>query len=206
MLRVSLWFSLPALPALFGIALLACGSPARPEVRPVIGAPPAATAKSTATASGAPAPTPEMKSIAPTAMATELRQIGLDPAALPPLNKLDARTLRDVMNTFTKALGVKCTYCHEKDFKAPTPNKKITAHMWDDFTRALALDRDGALYCDSCHGGRARILDRQNVVVLGDYMQSNYVEPLRRVDKKEHSCETCHGEPFEGHIFQKLWK
>lgn len=147
-----------------------------------------------------------MKPIAPSAMEAKLRDIGLDPGALPPLNKLDAKTLRDVMNTFTKALGVQCSHCHEKDFKAPTANKKIATHMWNDFTRALALEGGGALYCDSCHGGRAEILDRRDLGALGTWMQDNYVDKMQRADKKEHLCDTCHGDPFEGKIFTKLWK
>ena len=123
-------------------------------------APPAASTGATATSPAPPSPPSRlmgpMKPIAPSAMEAKLRAIGLDPAALPPLNKLDAKTLRDVMNTFTKALGVQCSHCHEKDFRAPTAKKKIATHMWNDFTRALALEgggsrEGGAIYCDSCH-------------------------------------------------------
>jgi len=139
-------------------------------------------------------------------MATKLREIGVDPGALPPLNKLDAKTLRDVMNTFNKALGVKCSHCHDKDFKAPTANKAIAAHMWNDFTRALSIGDSATLYCDSCHVGRARFLDRRDPHALGAWMQSNYVEQLKRADGKDHGCETCHGDPFEGAILTKRWK
>ncbi|HVH48157.1 MAG TPA: cytochrome c3 family protein [Labilithrix sp.] len=147
-----------------------------------------------------------MKPLAPSSMEAQLRDIGVDPAALPPLNKLDAKTLRDVMNTFTKALGVKCNHCHEKDFKAPTERKKIATHMWNDFTRALAVEGGGALYCDSCHGGRAQFLDRRDLGALGHWMQDNFVDKMKRADKKDHSCDTCHGDPFEGKILTKLWR
>ncbi len=169
---------------------------------------------STPTPPGTTATTPEpppsfhgpMKSIAPSAMEAKLRDIGLDPAALPPLNKLDATALRGVMNTFTKALGVQCSHCHEKDFKAPTEKKKIATHMWNDFTRSLALEGGGALYCDSCHGGRAELLDRRDLGALGAWMQDNYVDKMKRADKKDHGCDTCHGDPFEGKVLTKLWK
>jgi Cytochrome c7 and related cytochrome c len=137
-------------------------------------------------------------------MEGKLREIGLDPAALPPLNKLDAKTLRDVMNTFTKALGVQCSFCHEKDFKAPTAKKKIATHMWNDFTRPLGME-GGVLYCDSCHAGRVQVLDRHDLRELGTWMQSNYVDKLKRSDRKEHTCDTCHGDPFEGKILTKRW-
>jgi hypothetical protein len=149
-----------------------------------------------------------MKPIAPSAMEAKLREIGLDPKALPPLNKLDFKTRNEVMNTFTKALGVQCGYCHLKDFKAPTANKKITTHMWNDFTRALALN-DGALYCDSCHGGRTTFLNRKDLGALSTWMTENYVDKMKRADAKnktEHGCETCHGDPIEGKIITKLWK
>lgn len=146
-----------------------------------------------------------MKPPAPSAMEAKLRDIGLDPAALPPLSQLDAKALRDVMNTFTKALGVSCGHCHEKDFKAPTATKTIAARMWDDVTRTLALEGGGALYCDSCHGGRARFLDRRDLVALGEWMQAHYVDLIVRVDRSEHQCATCHGEPFEGRILTKMW-
>lgn len=147
-----------------------------------------------------------MKPIAASTMEAELREIGLDPRDLPPLNKLEPAMLRKVMKPFAKALGVQCSHCHDtKSFKAPTPNKKIATHMWNDFTRGLAL-QDGALFCDSCHGGKAAFLDRSEAPVLSAYMKDNYVGQLVRTDKKENSCATCHGEPFEGKILTKLWK
>jgi hypothetical protein len=140
------------------------------------------------------------------AMEMQLREIGVDPNALPPLNKLDAQALRGVMNTFTKSLGVRCNHCHDKDFKAPTPNKAIATRMWNDFTRSLTIRAGGALYCDSCHGGHATFLDRRDPASLGRWMQSNYVDPLARADGNEHGCDTCHGHPFEGKILTKLWR
>lgn len=170
--------------------------------------PPASPAPSgtIATVPGVPTIHEPMKPLVPSAMEAKLREIGLDPAALPPLSKLDPKTLRDVMNTFTKALGVNCKHCHEKDFKAPTEKKKIATHMWNDFTRALAVDGGGALYCDSCHGGRAQFLDRRDLGALGTWMQENFVDKMTRADNQEHICDTCHGDPFEGSIMTKLWR
>lgn len=147
-----------------------------------------------------------MKPIVASTMEAELREIGLDPKALPPLNKMDPAMLRKVMKPFARALGVQCSHCHDtKSFKAPTTNKKIAAHMWNDFTRALAMQDGSALFCDSCHGGKAKFLDRSNIAPLADWMRENYEAKLVRVDKADHGCETCHGDPFEGKIFTKLW-
>jgi hypothetical protein len=148
-----------------------------------------------------------MKAIAPSAMAGQLREIGLDPTALPPLSKLDFEKRNKVMNTFIKALGVQCGHCHLKDFRAPTRNKQIATHMWNDFTRSLALGTgEDVVYCDSCHGGHAAFLGRRDLQALGTFMQDNYVDKLRRRDAKEHGCETCHGDPVEPKIFAKVWK
>jgi hypothetical protein len=148
-----------------------------------------------------------MKPVTASAMAADLKESGLDPMALPPLNKLEPDQLRKVMKTFTKALGVQCSGCHDtKNFRAPTAQKAIATHMWNDFTRALTMEGGGALYCDSCHGGRTEVLDRRDIPALGEWMKANYEAKLKRVDKKEHGCETCHGDPIEGKIFAKLWK
>jgi len=155
-----------------------------------------------------PPPVPKpMKPIVASAMEAELREIGLDPKALPPLDKMDPAMLRKVMKPFTKALGVQCSHCHDtKSFKAPTPNKKIAARMWNDFVRGLAMSDGNAVFCDSCHQGSATFLDRSSIPALSDWMSENYTGKLVRTDNKEHGCETCHGDPFEGKVFAKLWK
>lgn len=140
-------------------------------------------------------------------MEAELREIGLDPRDLPPLSKMDPAMLRKVMKPFAKSLGVQCSHCHDtKSFKAPTPNKKIATHMWNDFVRGLAFQDGSPLFCDSCHGGKATFLDRSQMPALAEYMTANYVSLLARTDKKEHGCATCHGEPFEGKILYRMRK
>ena len=44
------------------------------------------------------------------------------------------------------------------------------------------------------------MLDRTDKKALSKWMDANFVAKLKRRDKKEHGCETCHGDPFEGHI------
>jgi hypothetical protein len=142
-----------------------------------------------------------------TLMGAQLAEIGLDAKALPPLNKLSPDQLRKVMKTFTKALGVSCDGCHDtKDFHASTPHKRIATHMWNDFSRTLSFGDGQAVYCDSCHAGRATFLERKDVAALSQWMQESYVDSLKRVDQKDHGCETCHGDPMEPKIFAKVWK
>ena len=102
-------------------------------------------------------------------MAGELQAIGLDPENLPPLDRLEPAQLRKVMKSFSKSLGLACHDCHvENDFALPTPRKLIAQKMWDRWVRPLSLvtadTAHGAklLYCDSCHQGRALILDRRD--------------------------------------------
>jgi len=139
-----------------------------------------------------------MKPVGPSAMVEDLRKVGLDPKALPPLNKLSREQLTAVMNSFKRALGTECTGCHDAgNFKAATPHKKIASKMWDHYARGLAMEDGSAVYCDSCHGGQMEFLDRHDKKALGAWMDANFVSKLKRVDKKDHSCETCHGDPFE---------
>jgi hypothetical protein len=194
------------------LSLVACGGAAATEKPPVTepGAKPASTASPPPASSALatkPSVPPTMPKMHATAMEADLKEIGLDPAALPPIAKLPPNQLRKVMKTFTKALGVPCAGCHDtNDFRAATPQKKIATHMWNDFTRGLALEGGGAIYCDSCHEGHKDVLDRRDLKALGERMEQTYVKPLKRTDGRDHTCETCHGDPFEGKIFTKLWK
>jgi hypothetical protein len=126
-------------------------------------------------------------------MLVDLQVIGLDPKNLPPIEKLDPRALRAVMKLMTKSLGVKCGDCHrEMDFAAPTPLKRVAAKMWDEFVAKLTFADGAPLFCDSCHEGRMKVLDRADKKALAVWMDANLVEKLKRKDEKEHACETCH--------------
>jgi hypothetical protein len=143
-------------------------------------------------------PTPlEMKPIVPSAMAADLKGIGLDPDALPPFGKLEPDKLRKLMQTFTKSLGLRCPDCHLDDFAAPTPKKRIAAKMWDEFVRGFALADGSLLYCDSCHQGHALELDRRDAAALKGWMKGNFVDRLTKKDGSENGCAVCHGAPFD---------
>src|SRR6266849_3974223 len=49
-----------------------------------------------------------MTPIATTSMAGDLQKLGLDIKSLPALSKMDPKTLRKLMRTFTQSLGAKC--------------------------------------------------------------------------------------------------
>jgi Cytochrome c7 and related cytochrome c len=157
--------------------------------------PPGAIPPGGPTTPGAPI---EMRSPAPSAMQAELRALALDPGNLPPIEKLDAKALRGVMKLIARSLGAKCGDCHtEGDFASPTPRKRVAAKMWDEFVVKLAFSAhdstDGSpLFCDSCHQGRRKWLDRTDKKALSKWMDANFVDGLKRKDERDHGCETCH--------------
>src|SRR5262249_54676169 len=136
-------------------------------------------------------------------LVADLTAAGLDPQHLPPLDSLEPAKLKKVMKTFTKALNVQCSGCHDtSDYSISTPNKRIAARMWSDFAQGLALKDGGALYCDSCHQGKGAFLDRHDPQGLRQRMSTNFVGKLQRTDGVEQGCTTCHGDPFRGDIFK----
>ena len=195
----------------FGTAIAACGGggegaapgpqvPGPSTSAPAVPTAPVAPAGSGTAAVAPPAggPSGPMKSPAPSAMAEDLKKLGIDPLHPPPLAKLSPDVVRKLMPTFAKSLGVRCDACHDvNDFKKSTPYKRVAAGMWQHFVVELSLEGGQPLYCDSCHGGKQEFLDRHDKKALSGWMDANYVSKLKRNDKKDHSCETCHGDPFE---------
>jgi cytochrome c7-like protein len=155
-----------------------------------------ATATATTTLPSTPslAPSPvEMKAPVPTGLVADLQALGLDAKNLPPIEKLEPKTLRSVMKLLARSLGAKCGDCHQEgDFAAPTRRKKIAARMWNDFAGKLVMSGGGPLFCDSCHQGRVVQLDRRDKKALSKWMDDNFVAKLARKDGKSHECETCH--------------
>jgi hypothetical protein len=113
------------------------------------------------------------------------------------------------MKLFKQALGYdSCGGCHVGDqFEKPTRNKEITRKMWETFLVPLRDAKGAPLFCDSCHAGRAKNLDRDAMDGLQRVMETDYQGKLTRADKQPHDCSTCHGkgqEP-EPKIIEKLW-
>jgi hypothetical protein len=168
-----------------------------------IGTAPPATSGSAASVPPAGSATPPaligpMTPITKSAFAEDLKKLGIDPLKPQPLNKLSPDTIRKLMPTFAKSLGVKCAACHDTDnFKTWTPKKRAASRMWNELVVGMAMEDGSPLYCDSCHGGKMEFLDRHDKKALSGWMDANYVKKLKRTDKKEASCEGCHGDPFE---------
>jgi len=146
---------------------------------------------------------PQMRPVVASQMADELRAMQLDPANLPLFEQLSSWKKRRLMSTFTRALGIGCTGCHDaSDYRAPTKEQAITVQMWNEFTRPYTV-RGGTLFCDSCHQGSDRYLDRHDSEATRRYMTESFTSELQRHDSKNVQCETCHGDPFEYEILAR---
>lgn len=165
-----------------------------------------APAGTQAPAAGAPPGPPFMAS----KMGDELKKAGFDLAKLPPkIDKMSDAQKKKIMPLFVKALGYEgCNGCHaDGDFKKKTRNLKIAEHMYDEFVVALRDEKNAAtVFCDSCHQGKAKMLNRSDKKAVGKFMDEQYVGHMARADKKSHECGTCHGDTMEMAIFDKLWQ
>jgi hypothetical protein len=147
-----------------------------------------------------------MKPLVASAMVPKLEALGLDPAKLPPLERLPKSAVLGVMQTFNDSLGVPCTGCHdESNMAADTRRKRVARRMWNEFSRVLASETGGPVYCDSCHQARMFPLDRRDKDKISQYMDDVFVGKLKRRDGKDHECGTCHGDPPE-FKFIAQWK
>jgi hypothetical protein len=194
--------------ALALLLLASCGSPP-PAQPPPAPATPTPTASAAPTASAVPptAPQPARASmpIQPSKLVEDAKRIGIDFQR--PLESLSTQKKKSVMGLFVRALGYEgCTGCHvEGDFDKETHNMRVARQMWDHFLVDLRDAQGGALFCDSCHGGKAKILDRSSMDAVQKLMETDYQGKLTRADKKAHDCSTCHGPGPEPRIIEKLW-
>lgn len=119
-------------------------------------------------------------------------------------HKAVSAAAKPVMELFSKSLGVKCDACHSGEKRAvPEARAKLVAGMWDKFVVDLRLKEGGALFCDSCHQGKAEFLDRSDEKALGSWMRANFVGQLRSAQGNALQCATCHGQPFKGEFLDE---
>jgi hypothetical protein len=202
----------------------ACGPPPSPETPN--GAPEAGSSPSVAPGSGAPsgepgaapatssAPAPAAGGpsgntpLGPSKYIEDLKKIGIDLKKSPELEKIPLAEKKKLMPFFQKSLGFdSCTGCHvDSDYKQVTHNMKLARGMWKSFVVALRDEKSNPIFCDSCHQGKAKLLNRANRKGVSDFMESDYQNKLNRADKKDHVCSSCHGEDMETKIFEKIWK
>jgi Cytochrome c7 and related cytochrome c len=198
------------------LVLAACGgaaqvakSPESPAAAPSSAptptiAAPASTGTGVSTASAAPTSFGNNKPIIASNLMAGLAEAGIDIKNLPPLEKLSKPQQTKVMNSFKKSLGVDCKFCHvATNFEADHPMKNVAKRMWNEYVRGITFD-GGALYCDSCHQGKAEPLDKSDKKVLGAWMDAEYTKRMKRNGQAQ-TCATCHGEPFNPEFIES-WK
>jgi hypothetical protein len=139
----------------------------------------------------------------------ELKKLGFDgKKAMLDLEKMDLPTKKKLMPLFQKALGYEsCNGCHagDGDYHTTTRNMKVTRKMWSQFVSALRDDTGGLVFCDSCHNGAERILNRTDKKAVGKFMHDDYTAKLTRADKQRNECTSCHGTPMQPDIIAKQW-
>lgn len=141
----------------------------------------------------APDPTTVAPAIRTSKLGNELSSNGLLPFAAT-LGQADNVAHVPLMRGFEQSLG-SCSDCHAADYARWTPQKYVSLHMWEDIVTKVKFKDGGVLFCDSCHQGQAKFLNRSDPAALERWMQVNLVDRLERVDGKPHGCETCHGDP-----------
>ncbi len=73
------------------------------------------------------------------------------------------RELMTTMRRFTKALNVKCLFCHTKaedgrmDPTIPTKHRRMARYMWDNYSDLKLLDGQQVV-CMTCHQGKTEFL------------------------------------------------
>jgi len=197
-------------------AIAACGGSSPPvETPPAPTAeaapPPAASSSAAATPPPSTPPPPAGPAGTPVQASTllaDVKKAGIDPAKNPVLEKMSSADKKKVMPFFVKALGYKdCTGCHASlsDYKTVTHNMQLTRGMWDHFIAYGRDTNDAVMFCDSCHAGKDKILNREDKAGVKKFMESDYVGKIHRADKKAMECTTCHSDKMELDIFGKVW-
>ncbi|HRI65047.1 MAG TPA: hypothetical protein PK156_12450 [Polyangium sp.] len=140
-------------------------------------------------------------------MLEDAKKAGLDLKKIPDFDKMPLATKKKLMPLFQKAMGyADCQGCHVKDdFKAETRHLKITRGMWKHFVVEVRDEKGGAVFCDSCHEGSDKNLDRSDRKAMEKFMEDEYEHKLTRADKKEMECTTCHTDTMEMKIIEKVW-
>ena len=74
------------------------------------------------------------------------------------------------------------------------------------FVVGLRDDKGGPVFCDTCHAGSAKILNRSDKDAVRKFMAENYEGKFTRADGKKHTCRTCHGNYLLPNILEGIWK
>jgi len=114
-----------------------------------------------------------------------------------------------IMAGVSRALGVKCNYCHlEPDFTADTQQKRIANFMARELVPRLRAKDGRTVTCESCHmqagRGVAKILGspRSESRAL-EWMTAELVETFESQAHTPLRCSSCHGANWGSPAFQR---
>lgn len=99
------------------------------------------------------------------------------------LTDMNREQIMQVMNGFTKALAVNCTYCHTESFTTETPRKQITRFMMTEFTQGLTKRDGSTVSCADCHKGHGRLLSVLPLPQRAERHPSGSKEPAPKKSK-----------------------
>lgn len=122
-------------------------------------------------------------------------------------------TSKEGMEAISKALGVKCQYCHpseteagERDYKAPSPLKKTVLYMKHHFVDGLVTIAGKSIDCAFCHAGTARFVVRDTSAAkpsrLAGMSRGEIVAMMKDMQKAlgVKACDYCHVRRRDGRL------
>ena len=146
--------------------------------------------------------------IVPSKMIADIKAIGIDLASPGDLSKMDMSKKKKLMPFFVKALG------HVGLRRLPRRGRLQGRHAQqadgvvdvEPLRQRSSRQGGGALFCDSCHQGKQKLLDRSDKKALSKFMiaELRRQAPARRQEGPH--LRDVPLRPFEGKIFAKLWK
>ena len=122
-------------------------------------------------------------------------------------------TSKEGMEAISKALGVKCKYCHpavnkagERDYKAPSSFKKTALYMKHHFVDGLVTRAGKSIDCAFCHTGTAQFVVRDTSAAkpsqLAGMSRGEIVAMMKEMQKAlgVKTCDYCHVRRRDGRL------
>ena len=122
-------------------------------------------------------------------------------------------TSKEGMEAISKALGVKCQYCHpsvneagEPDYKALSPLKTTAFYMKHHFVDGLITTAGKTIDCAFCHTGMAQFVVRDTSAAkpsrLAGMSRGEIVAMMKEMQKAlgVKACDYCHVRRRDGRL------
>ena len=126
-------------------------------------------------------------------------------------HKLD--TSKEGMEAISKALGVKCSYCHpskkadgKRDFEAPSKMKTVALFMKEHMVDKHVKTNGEPIDCAFCHQGKAKFVVRDTALAkphrLAGMPRTEIVNLMKGMQRGlgVGSCDYCHARGRDGRL------